>query len=68
MIRKGDCYDNSVAESFETKGFYPFATKVERVYHRRYGTIQIASSDLFQYIEVFYNRNRLHSYLNFTNP
>ena len=62
MSRKGNCWDNAPAESF-------FKTiKVERIYHRHYLTIEEARSDLFEYIEIFYNRIRLHSYLGFTNP
>lgn len=55
MSRGGNCWDNAVAESF-------FKTlKIERVYHRRYRTRQQAREDLFDYIEVFYNRKRKHS-------
>ena len=62
MSRKGDCWDNAPSESF-------FKTlKLERVYHRKYENKEEARSDLFHYIEIFYNRKRLHSYLNFTNP
>lgn len=62
MSRKGDCWDNAPAESF-------FKTlKMERIYHVKYQNYQQAKSDLFYYIELFYNRRRSHSYLNFTNP
>lgn len=62
MSRKGNCWDNAVAESF-------FKTlKVERVNHLKYQTKQEAKSDLFRYIEVFYNRKRFHSTLGFTSP
>jgi transposase InsO family protein len=62
MSRKGNCWDNAVAESF-------FKTiKAERVYHVKYQTKDEARSNLFQYIEVFYNRKRIHSFLNFTSP
>lgn len=62
MSRKGNCWDNAVAESF-------FKTlKVEYIYHRKYSSIEEARSDLFFYIEVFYNKKRLHSTLNFTSP
>lgn len=55
MSRRGNCWDNAVAESF-------FKTlKVERVHDRRYLTRDEAMSDIFQYIEVFYNRKRRHS-------
>lgn len=62
MSRRGNCWDNAVAESF-------FKTlKVERVYHRRYQTRAQAQEDLFQYIEVFYNRKRKHSAIGFQSP
>jgi transposase InsO family protein len=62
MSRKGDCWDNAVAESF-------FKTlKVEHVNHVKYQTKQEAKTDLFQYIEIFYNRKRFHSTLGFTSP
>jgi transposase InsO family protein len=62
MSRKGDCWDNAVAESF-------FKTlKVEQVNHVKYQTMQEAKTDLFRYIEIFYNRKRFHSTLGFTNP
>ena len=59
MSGKGNCYDNAWAESF-------FKTlKVELVYHERYQTRQEANSRLFEYIEHFYNRIRLHSTLGY---
>jgi len=62
MSRRGNCWDNAVAESF-------FKTlKVERVYHRKYRTREEARADLFEYIEVFYNRKRLHSANGFVSP
>jgi putative transposase len=62
MSRKGDCWDNAVAESF-------FKTlKVEKVNHMEYKTMQEAKTDLFRYIEIFYNRKRFHSTLGFTSP
>ena len=62
MSRKGNCYDNAVAESF-------FATlKKERVHHRRWRTRDEARSDLFEYIEGFYNRRRRHSALGYRSP
>jgi transposase InsO family protein len=62
MSRKGDCWDNAVMESF-------FSTlKTELTHHRRYATRQEAYRDLFEYIEIFYNRRRLHSYLGYTSP
>lgn len=62
MSRKGNCWDNAVMESF-------FGTlKTELVYHREYETREEARSDIFDYIEVFYNRHRLHSALGYRSP
>lgn len=62
MSRKGNCWDNAAMESF-------FATlKTELVYHRSYETRAEAQSDIFEYIEVFYNRQRLHSALGYRSP
>jgi putative transposase len=55
MSRKGNCWDNAVAESF----FKPL--KVERVYRRNYSTRLEAKADIFQYIEGWYNTRRIHS-------
>jgi len=57
MSRRGNCYDNAVAESFFS------SLKKERVRRKTYRTREEARSDLFDYIEVFYNRRRRHSYL-----
>jgi putative transposase len=62
MSRTGDCYDNAVVESF-------FGTlKQELVYHESYPTREAARRSLFEYIEVFYNRQRLHSTLDYQSP
>ena len=62
MSRKGECLDNAVAESF-------FGTlKTEHVDHEDYRTRQDAKQSLFEYIEVFYNRCRRHSYLDYISP
>ena len=62
MSRKGDCWDNAPMESF-------FATlKKELVHHRRYHTREEARRDIFDYIEIFYNRQRLHSSLGYLSP
>lgn len=62
MSRKGDCWDNSVAESF-------FATLKKDLVHRtRFTTRQQARAAIFEYIEVFYNRQRLHSTLGNKSP
>jgi putative transposase len=62
MSRKGDPYDNAVAESF-------FRTlKVELVYRRRFQTRQEARTAIVEYIEMFYNRRRRHSSLGYLSP
>lgn len=55
MSRKGDCWDNAVAESF-------FKTlKVEHVYHHSYKTFKEAKLSVFEYIEAWYNVDRIHT-------
>jgi transposase InsO family protein len=62
MSRRGNCWDNAVAESF-------FATlKTELVYRRSWKTRLELRNALFEYIETFYNRRRLHSSLNYRTP
>lgn len=62
MSRPGCPYDNSCAESF-------FATlKKERIYRRNYDTMEEVRQDMFRYIELFYNRKRLHSALGYMSP
>jgi putative transposase len=62
MSRKGDCWDNAVVESF----FHSLKTEwtAEIIYHTR----NDARGDVIRYIEMFYNSNRLHSYLGYKNP
>lgn len=62
MSRKGNCYDNAVAESF----FHTL--KVEETHRRDYKTMDEARNQLFEYIEIFYNRIRMHSALNYKSP
>jgi len=62
MSKRGDCYDNAVMESF----FH--SLKVEEVHHRDLRTRTEAKSVLFDYIEVFYNRQRLHSSIGYLSP
>lgn len=58
MSRKGNCWDNAVAESF-------FKTlKVELIYQNRYDIKSAAKLSIFEYIETWYNRKRRHKYLN----
>ena len=62
MSRKGNCWDNACVESF-------FGTlKRELVYQRQYATRSEATQDIFEYIEVFYNRQRRHSTLGYHSP
>ena len=62
MSRKGNCWDNAVAESF-------FATlKNELVSRRTWRSRAELSRAVFEYIEVFYNRKRLHSALDYRTP
>lgn len=57
MSRKGNCWDNAVAESF-------FKTiKTELIYRNRYETREVAALSIFEWIETWYNRNRRHSTL-----
>lgn len=62
MSKKGDCFDNACAESF----FHTL--KTELVYFENYRTREEARRNIFEYIEVFYNRIRLHSTLGFYSP
>src|SRR5712692_5504441 len=62
MSRKGNCYDNAVVESF-------FSTlKNELVHERDYHTREEAQAEVFEFIEVFYNRQRLHQTLGYVSP
>ena len=62
MSRTGNCHDNAVMESF-------FGTlKTELIYHEQYTTRQQARSSIFEYIEVFYNRQRRHSAIGYQSP
>ena len=62
MSRKGNCYDNAVKESF----FHTL--KTELVNHEHYRTRDEARASVFEYIEAFYNRQRLHSTLDYQSP
>ena len=62
MSRKGDCWDNAVMESF----FHTL--KTELVSHRRYQLRRQAKREIFEYIEVFYNRFRSHSSIGYVSP
>jgi transposase InsO family protein len=62
MSRKGNCWDNAVAESF----FH--SLKVELIHHENFKTREEAKKSIFEYIEVFYNRVRMHSANNYLSP
>jgi putative transposase len=62
MARKGNCYDNAFIESFWS------SLKYELVYHHRFATLAQARTAVFDYIETFYNRIRLHSSLDYQSP
>lgn len=62
MSRKGNCYDNAVVESF-------FSTlKNELVHDQDFLTREEAQAAVFEFIEVFYNRQRLHQTLGYVSP
>lgn len=62
MSRKGNCYDNAPIESFWG------TLKNELVYHRHYHTREEAIRDIAEYIEIFYNRQRLQARLGYLSP
>ena len=62
MSRKGDCWDNAVSESF----FHTL--KTELTHHHKFKTREEAKHVIFEYIEVFYNRVRIHSTNNYLSP
>ena len=62
MSRPGNCYDNAFIESFWS------TLKYEVVYHQRFATRAEARAAIFNYIETFYNRTRLHSSLDYLSP
>ena len=62
MSRKGNCWDNAVAES------YFHTLKTELVHHEDYRSRAEAKVSIFEYIEVFYNRQRRHSHIGQVAP
>lgn len=62
MSRQGDCYDNAITESFFGK------LKSELVHRENFQTREEAQTKIFDYIEAFYNRQRLHSSINYQTP
>ena len=62
MSKKGDCYDNAAMESWN------HSLKVEAIHGERFVTREVAKAQVFEYIEVYYNRRRLHSRLGYLSP
>jgi transposase InsO family protein len=62
MSKKGDCYDNAAMESWN------HSLKVEAIHGERFVTREIAKAQVFEYIEVYYSRRRLHSRLGYLSP
>jgi len=62
MSRKGNYWDNAVMESFYR------TLKIELIYLKKYETRMEAKRDIFEYIEIFYNRERLNSFLGDHSP
>ena len=62
MSGKGNCYDNAVVESFFS------SLKNEIIHHRNFQTRDQARTEIFEYIELFYNRKRIHQSLNYETP
>ena len=62
MSRRGNCYDNAAMESFWS------SLKRELVHRRQFATRDQARTAIFEWIEVFYNRTRLHSALGYKSP
>lgn len=62
MSRQGNCYDNATMESFWS------TLKLELVYRRHFATHSQARTEIFDYIETFYNRQRAHSALDYHSP
>jgi transposase InsO family protein len=60
--RTGNCYDNAIVESFWGK------LKCKMVHHERFATKAQARVAVFEYIEVFYTRKRLHASLDYQSP
>ena len=62
MSKRGDCYDNAAMESWN------HSLKVEAIHGERFPTREAAKAQVFEYIEVYYNRKRLHSTLGYLSP
>lgn len=62
MSRKGNCYDNSIVESF----FHTL--KTESIYREKLESLEMTKLKIFDYIELFYNKKRIHSALDYLSP
>lgn len=62
MSRKGNCYDNACIESFHS------VLKKELIYCTRFRTVEQAEQEIFEYIEMFYNRKRIHGSIGHVSP
>lgn len=62
MSKKGDCYDNATMESWN------HSLKVESIHGQRFETRAEAMAEVFEYINIYYNRQRLHSSLGYLSP
>lgn len=62
MSRKGNCFDNACMESFYS------IIKKELIYCKKFKTVQQAYDEIYQYIEFFYNRKRIHGSIGYLTP
>lgn len=62
MSKRGDCYDNAAMESWN------HSFKVEAIHGEKFATRAVAKSHVFEYIEIYYNRKRLHSMIGYQSP
>ena len=62
MSKRGDCFDNAAMESSN------HSFKVESIHNEKFTTREDAKKQIFEYIEVYYNRKRLHSTLGYLSP
>jgi putative transposase len=62
MSKRGDCYDNAAMESWN------HSFKVEAIHGERFATRECAKKHVFEYIEIYYNRKRLHTTIGYKTP
>jgi len=62
MSKRGDCYDNAAMESWNHR------FKIEAIHGEKFVSRSIAKNHIFEYIEIYYNRKRLHSRLDYRSP